>query len=595
VDKLNRKLVARRNFLARLGAVAVAYTFRSLASLPWAAPAAAADNVRMVSGNVTWPKGMTIRAGRRLRFNPNASTTVTVSGGSVVVEGELEMRPAAPGVVHTLRFTNISEAAFVGGGDVVVASDRGLWVMDSGKLNVQGTPKTPWARVVQAISVGQTTILLDRDPVGWRLGDEVAITPTERPSVEDFWKHYDLRKVAAISGRQVTVDSGCAYPHPAVNISASERIGFSGATYGAEVLNLTRDTRIEGTPGGRSHIFIRSTRPQHMSHIAIRHMGPRKETSRIYKGRPITEKVLGRWPIHLHHSGHGAHGTLIDGVVVRDAGSHAFVAHDSHGVTFRGCIAHNVFEEAYWWDLDHHTDLSKDILYEDCVASLVRHDPDKEGFRMAGFVLPASHNNTIRGCVAVGVVGARDSSGFNWPEKMHGVWDFQDNLAHNNFRHGAFVWQNNVSLNVVSGLTAYHNGGAGISHGAYSNRYHYEDCVLYGNGSGAILHALSRSPDPGLRFVRVLFGNPLRSVKHSIASTLDYPVLFDRCSFPAGVIVDDGVGKGSVFDFVNCDPLEPSHFQIAKLQPGARIRVQRRMGTAYQIDETGTKSVPNFA
>jgi hypothetical protein len=594
MDKLNRNLVARRNFLVRLAGTVLAYSFGGLASLPWVGPAAA-EKVTTVSGSLTWPRGKTIPAGHRLRFNPNVSTTVTVSGGNVVVEGVLEMRPAAPGVVHTLRFTNISEAAFVGGGDVVVASDRGLWVMGAGVVDVQGTPKTPWARVAQAISVGQATILLNRDPVGWQVGDEIAITPTEPPSVKNHWNLYDTRRVAGISGRQITLHAGCIFPHPMVTIPASEHTGFPGASYGAEVLNLTRDVTIEGTSAGRSHIFIRSTRPQHMSHVAIRHMGPRQAVGAI-DGKPVTKKVLGRWPLHLHHSGHGAHGTLIDGVVIRDAGSHAFVAHDSHGVTFRGCIAHNVFENAYWWDTDHHTDLSSDILYENCVASSVHHDPPNRGFRLAGFMLPGLDGNTVRGCVAVGVGGAKDSSGFNWPEKMHGSWNFEDNLSHNNFRHGAFAWQNTSRPNVITRLTAYHNGGAGIGHGAYSNAYHYVDCVFHRNGRGMELHALSRANAPDrLSFIGVLFGGQIISLKHTAESSLATPVQFRDCQIPGGVSVKDKGGFGSKFDFVNCDPLEPSSFQIIELHPDARIRVQRKNGTAFQIDPSGPKNIPAFA
>jgi hypothetical protein len=588
-----RKVVARRNFLARFSGAAVAYWLGSLIPWPLLVAHPRAETVSTVSGSLTWPKGKTIPAGRRLRFDPNVSTTVTVSGGNLIVEGVLEMRPAAPGVVHTLRFTNIREAAFVGGGDVVVASDRGLWVMGAGVLDAQGTPKTPWARVAQAISVGQTTILLDRDPVGWLVGDRVTVVPTETPNVSKHWTHYDERTITAISGRSITLNSGCSWPHPTVTIPADAKTGYPGATYGAEVLNLTRDVTIEGTSAGRSHIFIRSTRPQHISHVAIRHMGPRQAAGTI-DGKPVTDKVLGRWPLHLHHGGDGARGTVIDGVVIRDAGSHSFVAHDSHGVTFRGCIAHNVLETAYWWDTDHPTDLSSDILYENCVASLI-HRPFR-GFRLAGFYLPGFDGNTIRGCVATGVVGVKDSSGFNWPERVHGVWNFEDNLSHNNFRHGAFVWGNTKSLNVITRLTAYHNGGAGISHGAYSNPYQWVDCVLHRNGRGLELHALSRADSPDrLSFIRVLFGGQIVSLKHLAQSSLATPVQFRDCQIPGGVSINDDFMHGSKFDFVNCDPLEPSNFQIIQLQPDARIRVQRKNKTAYQIDPSGTKTIPAFA
>jgi hypothetical protein len=580
--KLNRKLVARRDFLARLGGVAVAYSFASLASLPGVA-SAAAERVRTVRGNVTWPKGKTIPAGHRLRFNPKVSTTVTVSGGHVIVEGVLEMRPAAPGVVHTLRFTNINEAAFVGGGNVVVASDRGLWVVGDGLLDVQGTAKIPWARTAEAISVGQTTVLLDRDPVGWRVGDQVTIVPTEPPSVPKHWTHYDGGTITAISGRSVTLNAGCTYPHPTVTIPANAKAGFPGVTYGAEVLNLTRDCRIEGMPGKRSHVFMHSTQPQVLKYLEMAHLGPRRLTP------DGTDPILGRWPVHFHH---GCDDSLIEGVVVRDSGSHAFVAHDSDRVVHRGCIAHRVFGDPYWWDLETAEDQSRFVRYENCVASMVQTDPPERGFRLAGFQLGGADGNSITGCVAVGVQGNKDASGFKWPEAFSGAWDFDKNLSHNNARHGIFVWQNNGVPHSIKGFVGYHNGGAGISHGAYKNGASYENCALWGNGGGSvILHALSRATRPFLRFVGVAFNGPLRSVKHSLAAS--FPILFKDCSL-TGVRIDDGDGKGSVYDFVNCDPLEPFNFSIVRLQPNGRIRVQRKDGTAFQIDPSGTKAIPRF-
>jgi hypothetical protein len=37
-------------------------------------------------------------------------------------------------------------------------------------------------------------------------------------------------------------------------------------------------------------------------------------------------------------------------VVVRDAGSHTFVAHAGHGITFRDDISYNNVRDAFWWD-----------------------------------------------------------------------------------------------------------------------------------------------------------------------------------------------------------------------------------------------------
>ena len=40
--------------------------------------------------------------------------------------------------------------------------------------------------------------------------------------------------------------------------------------FACEVLNLTRNVGIEGTPTGRAHVFIVSRRPQAIAHTAIR-------------------------------------------------------------------------------------------------------------------------------------------------------------------------------------------------------------------------------------------------------------------------------------------------------------------------------------
>jgi hypothetical protein len=80
----------------------------------------------------------------------------------------------------------------------------------------------------------------------------------------------------------------------------------------AEVLNLTRNVRIEGTPGGRSHVFIRNDVPtiHTIRDVALRYLGPRK-------GK---KKVLGRYALHFHMCGASTKGSAVEATVVRDAG-----------------------------------------------------------------------------------------------------------------------------------------------------------------------------------------------------------------------------------------------------------------------------------
>jgi hypothetical protein len=74
---------------------------------------------------------LTIPAGETWCFDPAATTTVE-SRGNVVVLGTLIAWSPDPSVTHTLRFTGADEAAFVGGGEHVLDSDVGLWIMGGG-------------------------------------------------------------------------------------------------------------------------------------------------------------------------------------------------------------------------------------------------------------------------------------------------------------------------------------------------------------------------------------------------------------------------------------------------------------------------------
>lgn len=457
---------------------------------------ASGDTVTIAAGHavvveVTSPQlaGVTVETGAALTFDPNVSATLQ-STGSVVVRGTLSMKPSSSAIAHLLSFVNVNEASYVGGGLEVVPGDVGLWVRD-GQLDLEGTPKTAWTRLAGGITSGTSSVALEASPVGWNVGDQISIVPTEAPSVGDrSWDGFDLRTVTAVSGATVTLNSGTTRAHPMVN-----------SLWRAEVLNLTRNVRIEGSGNGnanagganhRAHIWIRSDKPQKINYVAIRYMGPRQPGD----GNP-TQDVLGRYALHFHHSMDGSRGSVVRGTVVRDAGSHAYVAHMSHGVTFEDSISYNTFDEAYWWDLG---DESHDVVYDRCVAALVRYDPAYRGYRLTGFQLAHGERNVVRDSVAVGVQGNIDASGFLWPEGQSveddGVWDFsKGNIAHNNKVDGIFTWQNDTQPHVIANYVGYHNGETGIDHGAYVNGYHYESSILYGNGE-AQLHLKAVTPEP---------------------------------------------------------------------------------------------------
>lgn len=480
--------------------------------------------------------GIDVPSGETLRFDPSADTTLEVSG-NVVVRGRLEMRPE-PGVEHVLRFVDVDESAFVGGGLDPLDSDVGLWVMGAGVLDIKGTKKQAWNRA----GTSRT----------WRRRDELIVAPV-RPG--------DFAPGPFREGDPVP--------------------SFQG--HRAEVLNLTRNARIEGTPGGRAHIFIRSTERQSIRYAALRYLGPRQTDGEF------TESVLGRYGLHFHHCHNGSDGSIVQGVVVRDCGAHAFVPHMSHGITIRDCIAYEVFDEAYWWDFHDETN---DLVIERCIAASVHYDPEIHGRRLAGFALGDGSRLEIRECVAFAVQGNTNASGYVWPEAPSGLWKFQENIAHNNAIAGIFVWQNVREPHRIRGFTAYNNGVAGIIHGAYVNSYHYRDLDLRDQSDGIELIAAGRLDFQGRpQSWQDVRGTRLTVRDHNLPG--EAPVLFRRCSFPQGVTLDDGGGEPGPLDFVECG-LEPQDFSVVSLNPSTTIRVQRENATAFELTSNGVRDIGRF-
>jgi hypothetical protein len=544
----------------------------------WGGRVPGAQDVAVVTGNVLLDtsasvRGVVIEPGATLTFDPAQSLTLT-STGNVVVRGTLTMRPPQSSV-HTVLFSAVDEGRFVGGGMDPVDSDTGMWVMDDGRLDLVGAGKTAWGRIVGDAAQGATTIRLDRPPAGWSPGDRLVVVPSGAPAAgrnANWWSQFSEAGVRGVSGTAVTLDAPLANAHPS-----------AAGTWGAEVLNLTRNVRIEGTATGRTHVFVRSRAPQELSHASLRHVGPRKGG----------QKVLGRWGLHFHHCMDASSGATLDGVVITDAGSHAFVPHTSNGMTLRNCIAYRVQEHAFWWD---EGELTSGAVWEDCVAALVTTSERST----SGFYLGKGDGNAIRRCVAVGV-DAIEGAGIIAPAQVsNGVWTMEDLLAHNN-RHGGFLAYLNtdkVDRKVVSRLAAYHND-FGIDHGAYLNSWRYEGFTLYRNRSGGVLlRAVSNSD--GIRFVGGTVDQAGAAAygivhdRHVVDSA--YPTVFEACTFrghtAAAIGLPMPVPKADVIDLLNCTFVGNELWIGRDVSPATAVRFQDAAHGTICARRLGSRGAP---
>lgn len=505
-----------------------------------------------------------------LTLDPDKSVTITTSK-NIIVTGKLVSRPASPDIIHTIRFIDVNEDRYQGGGTEVLDTDIGLWVMGKGQLDLEGSRKKAWTRAITGIDAGDTLIPA-RDITGWAVGDDIVIAPTSRGA-----SNFDERKIEAIGEMSFHV-AKTTY-HPKID-----------NLYTPEIMNLTRNVRIEGTPGGRAHIFIHSQALQNIKYVSIRYMGPRKSQL----GVSAPSLVPGRYGLHFHHCEDSTRGSVIEGVVVRDTDNHAFVPHTSHGITFLECISHNTTEDAYWWDLGHQ---SHDVTFDSCVASLIKHvrravdmdlwsidTSDKAPTLGAnGFLLGRGDGCVIKNCVVIGSTGdPHAKGGYLWPtrdeDRPEGVWGFVGNTAHN-CNCGVVVWQN-TGLPHVNQDTHCYSNSLDLFHGAYANSYEYRGGRFNGRAEFKAASGANRLKviDMFINEV-VMLESPLKG---------DHPLLFLNCKWNS--FDDQAGGEVHSADIVNCEgPVKVSGGS------GEVLRVQPASGQPYRVTRSGRTNISPFA
>lgn len=380
-----------------------------------------------VLANVTIQGDVIVPAGEKWLIGP----AVQIAGNLRTEGGTIAMRPRS-----SLRFLGANPDEYVGGGMTYApefARDIGLWIGDQGVLDIQGTAKTGWNRT-------------GTDPT-WKADDEYWITPT---AVGD----YEPRRWYP----------GNAIPQIDPRVPA------------AEVINVTRDIVIEG-PG---HIHIHSQRPQRIEYVQLRRMGV---SSALHGGQ-----VLGRYALHLHFSVDGSRGTIIRGVAAVNCEGRVYVPHVSHGITMIDNVSVNSWGSGLFWDeADRTNDLTIDRLL--ITGVLMPRAVSGATSREAAIENRGGDRMKISNSVASGARGSAQAHGFTWPSIADNdgpaMWDFANNVAHNNQGAGVRFWFNNNAPHLVEQSIAYRNGLAGIETGAYHNAIRYEDMLLLDNG---ILH-----------------------------------------------------------------------------------------------------------
>jgi hypothetical protein len=170
------------------------------------------------------------------------------------------------------------------------------------------------------------------------------------------------------------------------------------------------------------------------------------------------------------------------------------------------------------------------------------------GHRHTGIAVSGGERSGCQRCVATGVGYAgsgADVSGFAWQEGGSGrplEFVFDDNVAHNNANHGAFIWHNGAQAQRPYENDAFwSNDGYGIHWGAYVNSFVLQSFTAVDNGLASVgvkaIPADARARLDGatlddLRVLAYVLVQDEPNILRGLTFTGDRPVAFSQIHDP---------------------------------------------------------------
>lgn len=369
------------------------------------------------SDPATWPGGklpdinsaVTIPNGIRVTLDTNSRIkSLTVEGTLVFAEKDLELtsnwimihgqgqlsvgtpgQPFGKRAIIRLSGSNPDE-------NVMGMGTKFVGTMGGGRLELFGQPKLNWTRLGAHANTGAREITLSSAPTGWRVGDEIAIAPTDYEPLEA-----ETRRITAITDRTVALDQPLDHDHWGV----LQTIGGIVLDQRAEVANLSRNITVTGeinSPngfGGHMMFMIGST--VHFSNVEITRMGQ--------LGRP------GRYPVHFHAMGEGGSSSFVSNSVIHHSFQRGLVLHQTNNLKVTDNVIYDTVGMQYF--LEDGVEINN--TFERNLGLLARKVPDDKSLsseridrgdggpgpeRPAAFWITNQHN-VFRDNVAVGVIG----------------------------------------------------------------------------------------------------------------------------------------------------------------------------------------------
>lgn len=278
-----------------------------------------------------------IRNDGKLQFATSTNTALQVETLVQSMNGELEIGTATNPIPAgtTCKLTIIDE------GELDFNTDqweKGLILM--GKTVAYGAKKSSWTALTVNPTVGETTLSLKADPLGWEVGDRIVITGTDVVQA----KGDEVAVIQAISGKTITLAQPLTQSHqsPAADLTV-------------HVANLSRNIQIESESAkalDRGHIMFMHTLNVDFNYVRVHKMGRTRkdipmddwfigEEDEFVNG--ARRNIRGRYSIHFHRGGKSPNLTpaTVTGCVVEDDPGWAYANHSAF-VHFHDNVSYHV-------------------------------------------------------------------------------------------------------------------------------------------------------------------------------------------------------------------------------------------------------------
>jgi hypothetical protein len=194
-----------------------------------------------------------------------------------------------------------------------------------GRMDFHGAElERTWIKLGATAAKGATTVVLAQPVPGWRVGDRVIITATNRqrvagegdvPSVR-LKPETEERIIRELDGQRLTIDSPLGFAHTVRGV------------YRGEVALLSRNVVVESAdPDGiRGHTMYHRDSSGSISYTEFRHLGKAGK--------------LGKYSLHFHRVGDTMRGASVIGASIWDSSNRWITIHGTNGLVVRDCVGY---------------------------------------------------------------------------------------------------------------------------------------------------------------------------------------------------------------------------------------------------------------